>query len=641
MRVSVFTRWLAVLLTSASLFLAGVLFWASNLLNTLDQQNTGYNQLKNTVLVELSGSVESYLSSGDSQYLTESSDIIKKLKQAYIGQLPDELAATMSNKLDALDADINGKYRAIGKLSGNEMALLDNALRQMSGSASSLISYASKADDSPVKKQYYALASDYFQAVNQLSIFTYHLSINPDANTQKSLQNTISTLQSIANKIDRLENLGVMSEVDEDALFFGEEAEDLADEIKSELSSWANRFGKDVQNTFAQSQSRQAGTKALRADIQTIIDIVLSAESDLKASQDDLKLNVLVLFSVAIGLLILLAAGVYFVQLNQVLNPLRQLRDGFADLINSNEMKQIHSKNPDTEVGEIAGYFNQLIQRQQLEAQERQEMLTLVNEFMAQMSESLSQISQQSENTYNQVEQTQGLLHNIRDLGEQANDINTQVSDNANSTFEAMSHSVQFADAMLEASSSTEQRVEQGQDSLNELLKGVSDVGTVVEMIRTIAEQTNLLALNAAIESARAGEHGRGFAVVADEVRKLAQQTQDSLSDIHQQLNTLGENSKKVSEQMGALSQDAQAQTEHAQELKRNSEGVAESAQTANQVASHAMELAQQQSGLVDDFSQAMLSMKDQVNSSSQQVSEIQSKLQQQMRQVRQSLGLS
>ena len=641
MRVSVFTRWLAVLLTSASLFLAGVLFWASNLLNTLDQQNTGYNQLKNTVLVELSGSVESYLSSGDSQYLTESSDIIKKLKQAYIGQLPDELAATMSNKLDALDADINGKYRAIGKLSGNEMALLDNALRQMSGSASSLISYASKADDSPVKKQYYALASDYFQAVNQLSIFTYHLSINPDANTQKSLQNTISTLQSIANKIERLENLGVMSEVDEDALFFGEEAEDLADEIKSELSSWANRFGKDVQNTFAQSQSRQAGTKALRADIQTIIDIVLSAESDLKASQDDLKLNVLVLFSVAIGLLILLAAGVYFVQLNQVLNPLRQLRDGFADLINSNEMKQIHSKNPDTEVGEIAGYFNQLIQRQQLEAQERQEMLTLVNEFMAQMSESLSQISQQSENTYNQVEQTQGLLHNIRDLGEQANDINTQVSDNANSTFEAMSHSVQFADAMLEASSSTEQRVEQGQDSLNELLKGVSEVGTVVEMIRTIAEQTNLLALNAAIESARAGEHGRGFAVVADEVRKLAQQTQDSLSDIHQQLNTLGENSKKVSEQMGALSQDAQAQTEHAQELKRNSEGVAESAQTANQVASHAMELAQQQSGLVDDFSQAMLSMKDQVNSSSQQVSEIQSKLQQQMLQVRQSLGLS
>jgi len=252
----------------------------------------------------------------------------------------------------------------------------------------------------------------------------------------------------------------------------------------------------------------------------------------------------------------------------------------------------------------------------------------------------LSHISAQSENTFNQVEHTQSLLHNIKDLGDQANSINAQVSDNANNTYEAMTQSVQFADAMLAASSSTEQRVEQGQNSLNELLKGVSEVGTVVEMIRTIAEQTNLLALNAAIESARAGEHGRGFAVVADEVRKLAQQTQDSLSDINQQLNTLGENSKKVSEQIGALSQDAQAQTEHAQELKRNSEGVSESAQNANQVAGHAMEIAQQQSGLVDNFSDAMLSMKDQVNSSSQQVSDIQTKLQQQMQQVRHSLGL-
>ena len=33
-----------------------------------------------------------------------------------------------------------------------------------------------------------------------------------------------------------------MSEVEEDALFFGEEAEDLAGDIKAELSSWPKRF---------------------------------------------------------------------------------------------------------------------------------------------------------------------------------------------------------------------------------------------------------------------------------------------------------------------------------------------------------------------------------------------------------------
>lgn len=97
------------------------------------------------------------------------------------------------------------------------------------------------------------------------------------------------------------------------------------------------------------------------------------------------------------------------------------------------------------------------------------------------------------------------------------------------------------------------QRSRQGQESVNrtvdaiELLTGdieetasalqtlagqISDIGSVLDVIRGIAEQTNLLALNAAIEAARAGESGRGFAVVADEVRALAQRTQQSTRQI-------------------------------------------------------------------------------------------------------------
>ena len=40
--------------------------------------------------------------------------------------------------------------------------------------------------------------------------------------------------------------------------------------------------------------------------------------------------------------------------------------------------------NPKTEVGEIAQYFNQLIERQRLEAQERANMLNVVSQFMQQ-----------------------------------------------------------------------------------------------------------------------------------------------------------------------------------------------------------------------------------------------------------------
>ncbi|TMO78500.1 methyl-accepting chemotaxis protein [Pseudoalteromonas sp. S3776] len=641
MRVSSFTRLLAILLTLASILLAITLFWASQTLLKLEQQDSAYSELKNTIVVDLADFLGTYLERGDSQYLNQSSALIEQVKGLQLKVLPSMLALQLSKQLSDLDTDIKGKYRALGKLSGNETALLDNAIRQMMGSASSLISYAKKSPNQNANAlAYYSLAADYYNEVVNLSLFTYQLVMNYEASTKQSLLQSVANLNSLAMQIAQLPNLGVMSEVDEDALFFDEEAEDLADEIKSELISWPNRYPRDLANTLEQAQLREAGSTALRNQISLLSKTVINAEQQLKQQQSALKEKVFWVFCFAIGALVMLAAGVYIGQRNQVLNPLRQLRDGFAFLIESNELKNIQSKNPKTEVGEIASYFNQLIERQRQEAHERAQMLKVVNSFMLQMSEHLHTISQQTAASHGQVEQNQHLLTDIQKIGEHVNDINGQVADNAKTTFSAMEQSLGFAQSMLNASSDTQTRVEQSMQNLQELLAGVEGVGQIIEVIRNIADQTNLLALNAAIESARAGEHGRGFAVVADEVRQLARQTQGSLSDIKEQLTLLSEKSGTVSTQIAALADGAQSQTQNAQELKVNSEGVADNAQQANKVAFEAMELAKQQSTLLDNFSQSMQSMKGQVSESSLLVDDIRSQLQQQMQTIKVNLGL-
>jgi len=98
------------------------------------------------------------------------------------------------------------------------------------------------------------------------------------------------------------------------------------------------------------------------------------------------------------------------------------------------------------------------------------------------------------------------------------------------------------ADAAMSAVRDDSHAVE---SAIEGLAANNAEIGTIVQTITGIAGQTNLLALNAAIEAARAGEQGRGFAIVAEEVRKLA------------------EESGRAAEQIAALLQAIQTQTQH------------------------------------------------------------------------------
>jgi len=641
MRTSTFTRVLAVSLIFASIILALTLVWSSAQFTRLNQQTSTYIALKNTITIELANDIQTYLIAGNVDALNRALRTIERIEQHQLKMLSPSLKQQITPQLRQLAQGIDTKYRALGKLAGNSNALIDNSIRQMSGSAHSLIRYAQKA--SPAQKglaaQFITLGNDYSEQLISLSQETSALTTSYTQESQNSVNRTISNLQKLALSLQAMPALGIYAPIDEDELSSDEQLpQELLSEISAELTSWSNRFTRDVNNTLTQLKNVKTGTAQLQTEISQLSTSVLAAERRLGQHKNDTENIVLMVLSSAIGSLFLLAIFVYIAQRQQVLKPLIKLRDGFERLIETKELCTIEQLNPNTEVGEIANYFNLLIIEQHREHQSKMKTLEVINAFMQEMSEHLVNISGHANQTAQQVEHNQRLLIDIKALGNNVNEINTQVAGNATSTFCAMDQSQRFVTAMADASANTQQRVKQGVDSLSDLLDGVKDVHNIVEAIQSIADQTNLLALNAAIEAARAGEFGRGFSVVADEVRKLAQQTQHSLADIKQRLEILSDNSALVSSQISELDQDSQSQMKNATQLKQNAEQVAQNAQHTNTAANNAMELATEQHQLLENFTLSMDDMKAQVQASDQLITHIDNSLQQQIDRVTKSL---
>lgn len=162
----------------------------------------------------------------------------------------------------------------------------------------------------------------------------------------------------------------------------------------------------------------------------------------------------------------------------------------------------------------------------------------------------------------------------------------------------------QNIDASLRQISQLSGTINQAVEVIQKLALESTQIGSVLEVIRSIAEQTNLLALNAAIEAARAGEQGRGFAVVADEVRLLAQRTQQSTAEIQGMIERLQGNSEAAVKVINDSSRASQLTVEQASQAGESLGQIAQSLRNLTGLNASIASATLQQSQVVEDINQ-------------------------------------
>ncbi|NWE41261.1 methyl-accepting chemotaxis protein [Pseudomonas yamanorum] len=302
--------------------------------------------------------------------------------------------------------------------------------------------------------------------------------------------------------------------------------------------------------------------------------------------------------AVIMALLVLLIARSIVRPLQQAVNAMGNIASGESDLTRTLDT---HGQD---EVTQLSRHFNSFTAKLRQVVGQLQACANALGQSSSELGSNASDAHDRSQQQSQQMELVATAInevtYGVQDVAKNAEHAASEMRD----------AQVQAEQGQLNIDGSLQQidqlstTISQAVEVIRTLSAESTQIGGVLEVIRSIAEQTNLLALNAAIEAARAGEQGRGFAVVADEVRLLAQRTQKSTAEIQGMIERLQSHSEAAVKVISDSHQASQLTIEQAGQAGASLTAIGQALRNLNGLNASIASATLQQAHVVEDINQ-------------------------------------